>query len=117
MYICCPSHQNYDVNRLRPITYPQIYSTNITVYILHGLHFRFIVRIDSWKVDSQYPNGHFVRALGPIGDLKTELAAILVEYQVASGQFSEGQVSDSAGRTQVNLEPMSWNIFWKYIQE
>lgn len=53
---------------------------------------RIIVRIDSWEIDSQYPNGHFVRSLGKIGDLETEIAAILMENSISVPPFSDVQV-------------------------
>ena len=56
------------------------------------LIFRIIVRIDNWEVDSMYPNGHFVRSLGKIGDLEAEVAAILVENDLRVPPFSEAQV-------------------------
>lgn len=46
----------------------------------------FVVAIDSWPSDSQYPQGHFVRTLGPIGNLDTEIDVILVERQIAVSQ-------------------------------
>ena len=53
---------------------------------------RIVVRIDNWPANSQYPNGHFVRVLGDIGDLEAELDAILVENDIAdcTGPFSKG---------------------------
>lgn len=51
------------------------------------------MRIDSWELGSQYPNGHFVRSLGQIGDLETEIQAILLENELSVLPFSEGQVS------------------------
>jgi hypothetical protein len=33
---------------------------------------RIVVAIDGWEADSMYPSGHYVRALGPIGDKDTE---------------------------------------------
>ncbi|XP_052794965.1 DIS3-like exonuclease 1 [Mya arenaria] len=53
---------------------------------------RIIVRIDSWDIDSTYPNGHFVRSLGKIGDLEAEVAAILVENDIRVQSFSEAQL-------------------------
>ena len=35
---------------------------------------RLVVAIDGWEADSMYPSGHYVRALGPIGDKDTETA-------------------------------------------
>ena len=60
-------------------------------YFFHTI--RIVVRIDSWDVDSMYPNGHFVRSLGAIGELETEIAAVLVEKNLSVGPFSEGLVS------------------------
>lgn len=54
--------------------------------------FRVVVRIDSWESTSLYPNGHFVRVLGRIGDLEGEIAAILVENSICAAPFSEIQV-------------------------
>lgn len=61
----------------------------------HFYIFRIVVRIDSWEADSMYPNGHFVRSLGAVGDLETEIAAVLVEHNLSVGEFSEGLVRNS----------------------
>ncbi|KAM6245727.1 DIS3-like exonuclease 1 isoform 3-T3 [Spheniscus humboldti] len=53
--------------------------------------YRVVVRIDSWESTSVYPNGHFVRVLGRIGDLEGEIAAILVENSICVAPFSEIQ--------------------------
>lgn len=53
---------------------------------------RIVVRIDSWEIDSQYPNGHFVKTLGPIEDLEAEISAILLENTIHVTAFSEAQV-------------------------
>ena len=54
---------------------------------------RILVRIDSWEVDSQYPNGHFVRSLGKIGELETEVTAVLIHHGITNATpFSEAQV-------------------------
>ncbi|XP_019389391.1 PREDICTED: DIS3-like exonuclease 1 [Crocodylus porosus] len=55
---------------------------------------RVIVRIDTWESTSVYPNGHFVRVLGRIGDLEGEIAAILVENGISVAPFSEVQMSE-----------------------
>ena len=31
---------------------------------------RVVVQIDKWERGSQYPDGHFVRGIGPIGDVE-----------------------------------------------
>ncbi|POI25893.1 hypothetical protein CIB84_010357, partial [Bambusicola thoracicus] len=56
--------------------------------------YRVVVRIDSWESTSVYPNGHFVRVLGRIGDLEGEIAAILVENSISVAPFSEIQMNE-----------------------
>ena len=34
---------------------------------------RIVVAIDAWDTDSAYPSGHYVRALGAIGDRRARL--------------------------------------------
>lgn len=55
---------------------------------------RIVVRIDSWEIDSQYPNGHFVKTLGPIEDLEAEISAILLENTIHVSAFSEAQMKE-----------------------
>lgn len=55
---------------------------------------RIVVRIDFWEVDSVYPSGHFVRSLGPIGDLETEVQALMVEHSLAAPSFTEAQLKE-----------------------
>ncbi|XP_064382954.1 DIS3-like exonuclease 1 [Halichondria panicea] len=55
---------------------------------------RIVVRIDSWEVDSQYPNGHFVRSIGPIGSLETETAVILIEHDLSNNSFSKALLNE-----------------------
>ena len=61
---------------------------------------RIVVRIDFWEVDSMYPSGHFVRSLGPIGDLETEIQALMVEHSLAAPSFTEAQLRE-IGRAHV----------------
>ena len=58
---------------------------------------RIVVRIDSWEVGSQYPNGHFVRSLGVAGDVETEVQALLLENSISVLPFTEAQVSGHWG--------------------
>merc|ERR1719245_425161 len=50
---------------------------------------RIIVAIDSWPRTSRYPVGHFVRALGKIGDKATENQVLLLEHDIPHSSFSE----------------------------
>ncbi|XP_058012764.1 DIS3-like exonuclease 1 isoform X1 [Ahaetulla prasina] len=56
--------------------------------------FRVVVRIDSWESTSLYPNGHFVRVVGRIGDLEGEIQTILVENSISVSPFSEAQMCE-----------------------
>lgn len=55
---------------------------------------RFIVRIDRWDTNSNYPHGHFVQSLGPIGDLETETQTILVEHGLLHRPFTDAQLQE-----------------------
>ncbi|XP_033754703.1 exosome complex exonuclease RRP44-like [Pecten maximus] len=50
---------------------------------------RIVVAIDSWPRKSRYPQGHFVRKLGNIGDKETENEVLLLEHDVPHSNFSE----------------------------
>lgn len=54
---------------------------------------RIIVAIDQWPRHSRYPQGHFVRALGPLGDRDTENEVLLIEHDVPHSKFSEEVLS------------------------
>ncbi|XP_029807274.1 DIS3-like exonuclease 1 isoform X3 [Suricata suricatta] len=68
--------------------------------------FRVVVRIDSWESTSLYPNGHFVRVLGRIGDLEGEIATILVENSISVVPFSEAQMCEMP----VNTPGNPWRV-------
>ncbi|XP_067057370.1 DIS3-like exonuclease 1 [Acropora muricata] len=63
---------------------------------------RIVVRIDFWEVGSMYPSGHFVRSLGPIGDLETEIQALMVEHSLAAPSFTEAQLRELPSNTPEN---------------
>ena len=44
---------------------------------------RIIVVVDEWDANSAYPSGHYVRALGEIGDRETETKVILHQHGVS----------------------------------
>lgn len=50
---------------------------------------RILVAIDSWGRFSKYPSGHFVRALGEIGDKDTENEVLLLEHDIPHEPFSK----------------------------
>ncbi|CAK1545869.1 unnamed protein product [Leptosia nina] len=63
---------------------------------------RILVALDSWPRNSRYPLGHFVRALGPIGDKDAENEVILLEHDVPHARFSEAVLAC--------LPPDNWTI-------
>ncbi|KAK9499175.1 hypothetical protein O3M35_003675 [Rhynocoris fuscipes] len=63
---------------------------------------RIVVVIDNWPRNSRYPQGHFVKALGKIGDKETENEVILLEHDIPSTNFSEAVYAD--------LPPADWTI-------
>ncbi|XP_055847363.1 exosome complex exonuclease RRP44 [Episyrphus balteatus] len=63
---------------------------------------RIIVAIDTWPRSSRYPHGHFVRALGPLGNTETENEVILLEHDVPHSKFSDEVLSF--------LPQMPWTI-------
>lgn len=58
---------------------------------------RIVVRVDSWDVGSQYPNGHFVRSIGPKGNIDTETAVILTEHCLSTSAFSKALLEGEGG--------------------
>ncbi|KDR22892.1 hypothetical protein L798_14747, partial [Zootermopsis nevadensis] len=69
---------------------------------------RIVVTIDSWPRNSRYPLGHFVRALGKIGDKDTENEVLLLEHDVPHSKFSETVLSC--------LPKLPWIISEKDVQ-
>mmetsp|Transcript_15599 Transcript_15599/g.39885 ORF Transcript_15599/g.39885 Transcript_15599/m.39885 type:complete len:692 (+) Transcript_15599:3-2078(+) len=53
---------------------------------------RVVVRFDHWDESSRHPSGHYVRLLGSVNEVDTEVAAILVEHQIATLPFSSGML-------------------------
>ncbi|KAJ2501426.1 hypothetical protein GGH96_001949 [Coemansia sp. RSA 1972] len=68
----------------------------------------FVVAVDSWEADSQYPQGHFVRALGRIGSLDAEIDTILVERQIAVSQAALGFSEASLREMPENSTDRPW---------
>ena len=63
---------------------------------------RIIVSIDSWPRSSRFPQGHFVKELGIIGDKEAENEVLLVEHDVPHLSFSAAVLAD--------LPQMPWSI-------
>lgn len=63
---------------------------------------RILINIDGWPRTSRFPNGHFVRILGEIGDKATETEVLLLEHDIPHQTFSASVLSD--------LPQMPWQI-------
>ncbi|XP_005070389.1 exosome complex exonuclease RRP44 isoform X1 [Mesocricetus auratus] len=63
---------------------------------------RIIVAIDGWPRSSRYPNGHFVKNLGDVGEKETETEVLLLEHDVPHQPFSQAVLSF--------LPKMPWSI-------
>ncbi|CAF0730016.1 unnamed protein product [Didymodactylos carnosus] len=50
---------------------------------------RVVVQIDCWPRCSRYPQGHFVKTLGQLGDKDTENEVILAEHDILHHDFPE----------------------------
>lgn len=50
---------------------------------------KILVTVDRWDTTSRYPEGHFVRSLGKVGDKEAEQEALLVEYGVSYSAFGK----------------------------
>lgn len=49
---------------------------------------RIVVAIDGWGVDSVYPEGHYVRTLGDIGDTNVETEVLIHEHDINTAPFT-----------------------------
>ncbi|WVQ84127.1 hypothetical protein IAT38_006274 [Cryptococcus sp. DSM 104549] len=50
---------------------------------------KILVTIDAWSVNSRYPDGHFVRALGKVESKEAEQESLLLEYEVPYRPFGK----------------------------
>ncbi|EIW68849.1 hypothetical protein TREMEDRAFT_63316 [Tremella mesenterica DSM 1558] len=50
---------------------------------------KILVTIDSWSINSRYPDGHFVRSLGKVESKEAEQESLLLEYEVPYRPFGK----------------------------
>ena len=63
---------------------------------------RVIVAIDEWDSHSHFPSGHYVRTLGPAGDVDAETAALIHEYDIETSPFSDSVMAC--------VPPLPWTL-------
>ena len=54
---------------------------------------RLLMYIDTWPVDSMYPNGHYTRVLGTAGELETEIESLVLTHEIDDQPFSNAAVA------------------------
>ncbi len=65
---------------------PKIYLFTRQLALLEGQ--RLVVRVDGWESGSRYPHGHYVRRLGAVGDLSSEIKGLFVGQEAVLRPFS-----------------------------
>ncbi|GAQ85435.1 Ribonuclease II/R family protein [Klebsormidium nitens] len=63
---------------------------------------RIIVAIDKWDRTSRYPEGHYIKTLGDIGDRATESELLLMENDINTRPFSQAVLNC--------LPPLPWSV-------
>jgi DIS3-like exonuclease 1 len=55
---------------------------------------RIVVRLDKWDVKSTHPQGHYVKTLGEIGKLDTEVQVLMQENGIDYAPFSGNMLAE-----------------------
>ncbi|EGF98200.1 uncharacterized protein MELLADRAFT_54248 [Melampsora larici-populina 98AG31] len=76
---------------------------------------KVLISIDSWDVNSRYPEGHFVRALGVVESKEAEQESLLLEFDVPYRPFSQAILDclPESGDKWVVPEKTSSSKLWK----
>ncbi len=70
---------------------PKIYLFTRQLALLEGQ--RLVVRVDGWESGSRYPHGHYVRRLGAVGDLSSEIKGLFVGQEAVLRPFSSAALA------------------------
>ncbi|KAK9797008.1 hypothetical protein WJX73_004308 [Symbiochloris irregularis] len=70
---------------------------------------RIVVVIDGWEADSMFPQGHYVRTLGVIGDKDTETEVLLLENDINTAPFSPA--------VHACVPPLPWAVSEAHLQD
>lgn len=65
---------------------------------------RFVVRVDEWRTNQRYPNGHLIKILGAVGAVDGEMAALLARYDVPTDPFGAQALAE------LPREGLSWTV-------
>ncbi len=65
---------------------PKIYLLTRQLALLKGQ--RLVVQVDGWEAGSRYPHGHYMKRLGPVGEVSTEIKGLFIGQGVVLRPFS-----------------------------
>lgn len=76
---------------------------------------KILVSIDKWDINSRYPEGHFVRALGTVESKETEQESLLLEHHIPYRPFGKAILDclPPAGEKWVVPEKSPMSLIWK----
>lgn len=76
---------------------------------------KILVTIDSWSVNSRYPDGHFVRSLGKVESKEAEQESLLLEYEVPYRPFGKAILDclPVEGESWVVPPKADENVIWR----
>ena len=63
---------------------------------------RIVVAIDGWNADSVYPEGHYVKTLGNIGDKDVETEVVIHEHDINTAPFTPA--------VHACVPPLPWSV-------
>ncbi|KAF5836943.1 hypothetical protein DUNSADRAFT_5220 [Dunaliella salina] len=69
---------------------------------------RFVVRVDGWDRTSRYPDGHMVRIIGPINDMRAESEAVLEHTGITWQPFCSGALAELPAVP--GGDPQAWRV-------
>ena len=106
---CVPVDRRFPKLRIRTRQFSALYGQ------------RLLCQIWQWPARDRFPSGYYLRSLGPIGDLETEVATLCVEHAVHHPPFSRALLRHLPPRDQVfaagavnervsDAERFAWNV-------
>jgi exosome complex exonuclease DIS3/RRP44 len=74
---------------------------------------KILVTIDRWDVTSRYPEGHFVRALGRVGEKESERESLLLEHNIPYAAFGRAVMDCLPKEGDSWVVPVKGDLAWK----
>jgi len=70
---------------------------------------RIVVAIDGWSSDSPYPDGHYVKNLGNIGDKDVETEVLILENDINTAPFTQA--------VHACVPPLPWQVTESHLSD